>query len=271
MYQLNSNISVEETKALVEAHSYLQRGCYFTDIEDCASGKLCTSQWIDDYFWNLLSSFSESNGSKLLEESIPCFKRKERQPAFYIDPSCMHSDLINFLKSKSFSLEKEIWMSPKGKLHPTNIHELSINPVIISNSDEFLRVFSVAFGGESTESDGYGDIPPSYLNALKDSISGKSAPGVEHLHFVGLYDNKVVSCGSIHISNNYAGLYNIGVIPDYRKLGIGAALSHYAMKIAQKRNVARIFFQTQPGGTVQSFYEGLGCEVIFETAIAFME
>jgi ribosomal protein S18 acetylase RimI-like enzyme len=271
MYQLNTKISSSEIEALLEAHALLQQGCYFSDIESCLSGKLSTSYWIDDYYWNLLSSFKEEDNSFLIEKSKPCFDKKQRKQAFYIDPTSKPSDIADYLQNIGFTLEKEVWMSPTRQLASTKATDIEIVPVDESNKDDFLRVFSIAFGGEATEADGYGDIPPSYLNALRDSISGKSAPNVKHFHFIGHHSGTAVACGSIHIGDKYAGLYNVGTLSEHQQQGIGTAISLHAIEIAQDKNVDRIFFQTQPGGTVQRFYEGLGCEVIFEAAIAYQE
>lgn len=272
MTKLISEVSDSEVKELVKAHNELQLGCYFSSIEKCLTGSLSTSDFIGDFFWNLLSGFEESNVSTLISESKSCFEKKGRVPSFYIDPTCKPLNLIESLESEGFLIEREVWMSPSEKINRPGIStNIDLEIVNEASMDDFLKVFSLAFGGESTEKDGYGDIPPSYLDALRYSVLKGSTDLVSQVHFLAKINSKPVGCGSIHINNDFAGLYNIGTLPEERKKGIGRVISLHAMYYAETTNVKRIFLQTQPNGSVQKFYEGLDCKVIFESAIAYTE
>ena len=84
-------------------------------------------------------------------------------------------------------------------------------------------MFSLAFGGEATSADGYGDIPSEYLDALRESFEGNALAGNQHIHMVAYFNDQPVGCGSVHVGDGYGGLYNVGTLPEYRKKGIGAA------------------------------------------------
>ncbi len=269
MLYLKSDIKIEKVKEMVKTHAELQVGCYFTNIESCATGQLCTSKFIDDYYWNLLSGFTEKEASNLIEDSLKCFDLRKRNQSFYLDPSNYDEIQQKEFEERGFLLEKEIWMTVLEKRNAESIDGFVIEDVDKKKSVDFLRIFSVAFGGEATENDGYGDIPSSYLDALRNSIDGNSYKNVKHKHYIGYYNGEAVGCASVHIGEKYAGLYNVGVLPKYRKKGIGAVLSLHAINEADKIGVDKIFFQTQPGGSVQRFYESLGCGVIFEAIIAY--
>jgi ribosomal protein S18 acetylase RimI-like enzyme len=270
MSELKSNIADDQIGPLIRAHCDLQLGCYFSSIEPCASGLISTSDSISDHYWNSMSSFHESDTDRLISASEPLFAKKKRSPAYYIDPTSTPTDILHKLENKGYTVEREIWMSA-GNLSSTILNNaVSIRPVNNTNSDDFLRVFSIAFGGEASEADGYGDIPPEYLTALRTSLGGSHSRDVIHHHFLAYLGDNPVACGSIHIGTTYAGLYNVGTLPNYRQLGVGTAVSLSAVRFAKEESsVTTIFFQTQPGGTVQRFYEGLGCTVLFDAAIAY--
>jgi len=269
--KLETFLPVEDVENYVRSHVNLQMGCYFSEKQNILSGLFCTSSWIDDYYWNTFCSFKESNPQKVYEVVSENFKKKNRSPAFYIDVTCTPKSMMDFLLNKGFSYEKEIWMVFDRDPLIQDVPNLNIIPVNETDKEEFLKIFSISFGGESTTADGYGDIPPTYLSSLKDSLSGNAINGVEHNHFIAKLNDKTVGCGSIHVGNKYAGLYNVGTLPDYRGKGIGSAISVKAFKTAEEKNIKKVFFQTQPGGSVQKFYEGLGCKVVFEAALFYTE
>lgn len=272
MSTLKSIISEQEVEALVRAHINLQMGCYFSKVQPCLSGLLTTSRRISDYYWNLVGSFKEPDIQRLIEQAQIIFLEESRKPSFYIDPACQPYNAIETLESIGFICEREIWMSTKTISHNVSLCPAKITQVGPNEISEFLRVFSIGFGGPSTSSDGYGDIPPEYLDALKDSLKGEGTwPGVEHIHFIARIGSAAVGCGSVHVGNGYAGLYNVTTLPDYRKQGIAASISQEGFKLAYNKGAKRVFLQTQPNGSVQRFYESLGCEVIFEAAILHKE
>lgn len=144
--------------------------------------------------------------------------------------------------------------------------ELTLQPVTPKDHVDFLRVFSQAFGGEATSADGYGDIPPEYLSALRGSLESPPT-NVRHIHLLARRDGEAVGCGSVHIGRGVAGLYNVGTLADYRCRGVGTAISGKCIKIALDSGAERVFLQTQPDGSVQQFYEGIGCRILFGAAI----
>lgn len=267
MTKLASSISAEEVASLVRAHLDLQMGCYFTKQQSCLSGIISTSEWIDDFYWNSLSSFREPDLRELLTAAEPVFKAARRPISVYMDPTCTPGSAGKDLESEGFICEREIWMSFDGELPTEADPNLSIRAVNSGDHEDFLRIFSLAFGGPATSADGYGDLPPSYLAALRGSLEGAHARGVEHIHLIAYMDKQPVGCGSIHVGRAAAGLYNVGTLPAARNRGVGAAISREAVHLARKRGAEIVFFQTQPGGSVQSFYEHIGCKIIFEAAM----
>jgi hypothetical protein len=201
MESLKSMISESEVKRLVGAHITLQIGCYFSKTQPCLSGLVTTSKWIEDYYWNSLSSFQETSLFNLLESAEALFLAENRILAVYLDPSCRPVNTADHLVDEGFSYEREVWMSPVS-VPPPRASKYEITRISPSDIDDFLKVFSIGFGGPATEADGYGDIPPTYLSALKDSFNGHASAGVEHVHFIARSGGRAVGCGSVHIGKH---------------------------------------------------------------------
>ena len=108
--KLYSHLDTNDVRSFVRAHVDLQLGCYFSEKIQCQSGLLCVSKHIDDYYWNTLCSFNESSTETIYKEAENSFLHRNRNPAFYLDPSCEPKSMADFLLSKNFSYEKEIWM-----------------------------------------------------------------------------------------------------------------------------------------------------------------
>jgi len=198
-------------------------------------------------------------------------KQKDRNPAYYLDPTNASEQNLEVIGNAGFELDHEIWMAAYSTPSTREAGGIEIKDDAPNFEADFLKTFSLAFGGEATEADGYGDIPPEYLSALKESLNRSPSEVVEHKHFVAYRDDMPVGCGSVHVGSDFAGLYNVGTVPAARGVGIGSTVSAVAIKYALDKGAPLVFFQTQPGGSVQQFYEGLGCSVIFEAAIAHQQ
>jgi ribosomal protein S18 acetylase RimI-like enzyme len=270
---LNSSIPANKVPALVAAHVRLQIGCYFTAVNTTTFGDVATSRHITDHYWNSLSGFPNADLASLEAGAAPFFHSKQRNLAFYLDPTTASKRLLTELESASYEIEPEIWLGIDRALNePGAPGAVLIEAVTQDSLPDFLRVFSQAFGGPATEKDGYGDIPPAYLAALEDSYSGtQTLPGVTQRHFVAYVESIPIACASVHYDETFGGLYNVGTIPSHRGKGIGTALSLHALNHAITAGVRRVFLQTQPNGSVQRLYEKLGCAKLFEAAIAYKQ
>lgn len=61
--------------------------------------------------------------------------------------------------------------------------------------------------------------------------------------FLAYYESKPVGCGMISFVNNVAGLYWGGVLPKYRKLGIGTELTKYRMNYTKEHGFQNVVAQ----------------------------
>lgn len=74
--------------------------------------------------------------------------------------------------------------------------------------------------------------------------------------FLALYEGNPVGCGMLALVNNSAGLYWGGVLPEYRKKGIGSELSKYRMSVAKEKNFKSICAQNMTPSV--RYYQKIG-------------
>lgn len=80
--------------------------------------------------------------------------------------------------------------------------------------------------------------------------------------FVGYNSkNEAIACSMVHIGNEVAAIYWIGVVEDYRKQGIGSDMTKICIQYAKEHNtVKQILLQSFPLGV--SLYQKLGFKVV---------
>lgn len=94
-----------------------------------------------------------------------------------------------------------------------------------------------------------------YFNNFKPS---KNNPYVTF--YLGSVNGHVVGSSLIYFSQDFASLYWVGVHPDYRRHGLGSALSYEPLKEAVKRGYRWSVLQAQPLGV--PVYPKLGFQVV---------
>jgi N-acetylglutamate synthase-like GNAT family acetyltransferase len=81
----------------------------------------------------------------------------------------------------------------------------------------------------------------------------------EFIHFVVKKEGVVVAGASLYLHPETAGFYNLGVLPEFRKQGIGTALHHVRMNAAREKGYANATLQATPMAA------HLGASIGFET------
>lgn len=119
-----------------------------------------------------------------------------------------------------------------------------------------VSVFEAAYCGDGADSIGYSQLGPEYPAGF-----GKMLRNAERAHLVSTFvDGQMVAVASVvfHPSLPLAGLYNVGVHPSFRGLGLGVATSRAATKYALENGAARCILQTEAGSKVALMYEKMG-------------
>ena len=75
--------------------------------------------------------------------------------------------------------------------------------------------------------------------------------------FIGYSDGKPVACSMVHIGDNTAAIYWVGVLKEYRNRGIGSDMTKICIEYAKEQNlVKQISLQAFPAGV--GSYQKLG-------------
>ncbi len=250
-------------RELEQRHYSFQLGMYFSGVEDLEEAKLYHSDLIEDAFWNYASQVSATreNLNQLLEKTEKVFHRIQRIPAFYLTPWTNPNELESELKLRGYERQfTDAWVVARGIPVP-QIDRLPAGLEIIrvqtsTQIDAFVEVFMRAFGYVSKDVP-YGGLSPSYGHALKRSLAGQR-PDVTAVHYLALFEGKPVGTGSLLAADGIAGLYNLGVVPEYRKRGLGRILALRRISDAICSGTKVLFFQTEAEGLVEEMYSRLG-------------
>lgn len=79
-------------------------------------------------------------------------------------------------------------------------------------------------------------------------------------HYIAFADGAPVGCASLFITGEIAGIYNVVTVPTYRRRGIGAALTSFALRDARDRGCTLGALQASPMSV--SMYRALGFEEV---------
>jgi len=262
-----TTLPTEILKAAEQAHYRNQVGMYFSGRHEIDGASCFYSDKIEDYYWNYaaLVDTSASKLPQLIETIIEFYRAKKRQPAVYVTPWCRPENLADELKKTGFEVQfRDAWMfyqreTPPAVQLPPNCR---IKRVETANEMEaIINVFNQAFGG-ATEDEPYGSLPPSYSEMLRESFK-REREDVTVIHYLATVGETPAGLGTLIYASGYAGLYNIGVAPQFRKQGIGAAISAKRITDALDAGNRIIFLQTEKDSSVEAWQRKLGFETQF--------
>jgi len=262
-------------KELEWAHYYMQVGMYLSGFKKISNAILVYSDIIDDYYWNYATMIdindkkSLTTLNKVLEDIENFYISMNRNPACYITPQTNPHELPTILNEREYKLAfSDAWMMFKSrKINNKRIRNKDLVIKTVKNLEDlgtFIKVFEISFG-DSSEEDPYSGLPPSYKKAIYNSFTNEEYQKEKTVtHYLGILDDKPVGITTLITYKKFGGIYNVGVIPEYRKQGIGSTLSLKAVKDAlEKFNEDIVFLQTEYGSYVEKFYKKLGFETVF--------
>lgn len=248
---------MEKERKLLETHSMIQQGTYFSDTVELERGvKFSSSRLIYDFYWNYAFNIDFKLLSSLkVQQLIKDYAHSINREAIVLIAnigSASNSEYIN----NTIKLEDEVWMTISKQTNWPQEKGLKFEcEIIINPSSEFMEVFENSYSEKEENGLGYSSLPPEYLESIRNS---KPIKGVEVAHFVGRYLNKPVAIASIYLHNGFAGLYNVGTLHEARRNSFGSLISLEAIKFAFKKNVKEIFLQTKADSEVEKMYEKIG-------------
>lgn len=260
------NISSDMASAIENAHYRNQQGMYFSKMKTNKGVLLLYSDIIDDFFWNYAGQIntSQEDVEELIRKITIFYKKEARLPAVYLTSLSQPQDISKRLENHGFKIEfKDAWMTYDVETPQIKKPKDLIIKEVGSEEDMeiFIKVFYEAYGGVS-EDEPYGELPPTYGEALHRSF--ENPPKEKRIiHYLGFINEKHVGIGTLISSEGFGGIYNVGTSPNYRKIGIGSAISLKAVEDSKREGNATTYLMAEEGSFVEKFYQRLGFSTRF--------
>ena len=252
-------------KASLEWHLRFQSGCYFSEIKVIKGATISWSNKIKDSYWNYAQIDAPLNEVQTLIASIETFfKNKNRTPAIYVTPFTKPKLLPEILLKSGFKpAYKDACMFYEGTVPQPKLPESFKIMTIKTEKDmeTFINTFKMAYGG-ATLDEPYGALPPEYHESLSDSFK-KREEGKTTWNYLGFLNGRPVSIATVIFSDDYGCIYNVGIIPEGRRKGLGTSISLHCVSEAMKMGVKTIFLQTEKDSYNERFYRKLGFSTKF--------
>ena len=261
------NITIDMLVDAIEIHWKLQLGSYFSGVHKLNGAVYNIGGRVTDYYWNYAGLINAEHGKEkdLIAEIIAFAESKNRIPAIYLDPSTKPNNFDVFLKEAGFIAEDdEIWMfyDRNKQTDIVNPKEMKILPVKnMKDMEGFISVFNEAY--EMLEE---GETESPYGQSLLDAFQNPPKEVIIE-HYLGVVNKKIVTVGSIYMSGDVAGLYNVGTLPEECKKGYGGAISSYVINRSNELDHRRLLLQTELDSDAASLYSKLGFMPAFSGAI----
>lgn len=247
-------LSKSITRSSERAHYLMQLGTYFTDLVDLEGVKFAFTKKLADIWYNQAYDFMfEPEGiDKAIKAVEEIHHEQDRVPCFYVHPYCTPSNLGQILRSQDYAVaDEELWMFFRGE--PERLPEVS-SPVGITTVrdretlDKFTHVYRLGLPGPEVEM---------YIQSIVDSYYYQ-ASAAPITHYVAEYDHQPAAMMSVHLLGDYAGVYNIATVPEFRRRGLAGMLLRRLVLDAQKAGAKHIFLQTEGEGVGKKVFERMG-------------
>lgn len=187
-----------------------------------------------------------------IEEVVSVFRSRGLPMQWMVGPTSRPSDLGPRLEAHGLTPTHALPMMAldiqAADLEPAAVPGLSIEPVTDREARaEWLRPFGLAF-----------EMPGPTIAAFSHLFlalpSGRATPMDS---YIGRLDGRAVATATVLYARGVAGLYNVGVVPEARRRGIGAAMTLVALGEARGRGY-RVGVLGAATEIAERLYRGLG-------------
>ena len=240
----------------------LLNGMFFDKKEETDSYILCTSETMDDVFWNLayLKNKADNNIVFEIENKL---KEIDRKPCMYIGRDDeFFEDNKKLLLDMNYEIEDtDVFMI----LNDYKNTDIKLNIKVVESEKEyndFMKVLSSAYNDnlENSEENVYADaVTKCYYDAVKNSIgNGKT------YHIIGYNeDNIPVSVATLNIYNGIGGINNVGTRQGYWNRGYSKQVLSYLINLFKEKDGTDLLLCTEYQSKNQTYYEKLGFKEIY--------
>ena len=240
----------------------LLKDMYFDNIYETNNYVLCTSETMDDCFWNLAYLKTKAN-SNIIDEIENKFRSINRMPALYIG-----RDDSSYEENKKFILDNNY--QPKDTdvfmlLTDYNDIKCDIKITVVQTKEsynDFMKVLSSAYNDniESSSENVYaGVVSKCYYDAIKKSIKSNKT-----YHIIGYNeDNIPVSVATLNIVNGIGLINNVGTAQGFWNRGYSKQVLSYLIRLFKEKGGKDLLLCTEYQSKNQTYYEKLGFKKVY--------
>ena len=239
----------------------LLKGMYFDNIEETNDYTLCTSDVLDDYFWNIAYIKTKLNDNILLEIENK-FKNINCIPSLYIGrDDTYYEDNKNFILNNNYKLNDTDVIMLLNDYKDTDIN---IDIKVVKNEKEYndyMYSLASAYNDniENPSENVYADsITKSYYDAIKNSLGSSKT-----FNIVGYKDNIPVSVATLNLVDGIGIINNVGTTQGYWNKGYSKQVLTYLIKLFRENGGNHLLLVTEHNSKNQTYYEKLGFKELY--------
>lgn len=200
------------------------------------------------------------NAPSLITKAERHFKKKKIKPAFQVTPASTPQNFSRLLTSRGFKkVYAESWMVHRKKIIPS---KSSGGKVIKIKTASAMKKFIDLFNNFENNLPQSEAMNKAYESVLWNSFK-KRHDKTKVNHYLATLDQKAVGFGTLIVTENYASIYNVGVLAPFRGRRIGSVLVDELIAEAKKAKVKEIFLQTSRNSPAQKFFKQMGFKEVF--------
>lgn len=220
------------------AHYRFQMGLYMTAQERRDESLLVRSPTIEAPEWNhaALVDMSGPDREAALRDVENFFHHHKRRPTVALSPMSRPSGYGDHLVDNGYARSfKQAWLYHRGSPPDSDGSGPTIRRMS-GEDDQLLFLDCFHRGHDEPETAGYGP-------ALEASFRYQG--DFESLHFLAELDGEAVGVATLIHDGWIAGLYNLAVVPEARRRGVGRALTNHRLAMAHASGCDLAFLQTE--------------------------
>lgn len=191
------------------------------------------SEFEDPHFNSILRTediLDQNNYSIEIENVLSKYRNKKSHLCWFInnasvqkklDPSLTKAGFVKHDGFNGMALDLSKY-TPNNIILPSNIEIIEVTKP--EQIDDWIKPFSISFGFTEHDSN-------IYCKLFKQLLTNN--PNIKY--YIAYCNKKAVGSSMILFTEDTAGLYNLGVLPEYRNRGIGLALQQTRLNIAKAR------------------------------------
>jgi GNAT superfamily N-acetyltransferase len=268
---MSDAIPASAVRRAVAVHDELIVALYGGTSETIPGARLVSNPWIEEPEWNHAGALALD--ASALDATLASLARSfgsiDRRPALLIDPLSEPENLETELRRRgwceAFRHAGLVWPEelplkgvgwPAGAtLAETRSPAPGIEDDSVGEAPDLgdpgcpreplpsMEAFAAVFEASFAETAG-GGLSRGYREAFPAAMA-RPVAGVEVVHTLVRVGGEPAGVGSRALTNGVAGLYNLGVAPRFRRLGLGGAITLHRVAAARAAGAEVIYLLTE--------------------------